>query len=329
MDTPANESRPGDNHPLTRLLRWRWQLAAALLVAAGLVLAFLDVATDFPSQVTFGLDSWVDKAQVWMVAHWRGFFRSITGVLLRVLVPIEDILLWFPWWLFIALVGLLAWRVRGYKFALATLAGLLFIGVVEMWDQAMRTLAVVGSATVMSMIVAIPVGIAMSKNERLNGLMLPILDTMQTMPSYVYLVPAIYFLGLGKVPAVVATMVYAVPPAMRLTNLGIRLVSPELKEAARAFGATPWQMLIKVELPLARPTIMAGINQTTMMALAMVVIASIVGAQGLGADVLAGIFNLEFGNGLVAGIGIVILAIIIDRITQGFAQERGADMTGP
>lgn len=151
--------------------------------------------------------------------------------------------------------------------------------------------------------------------------MRPILDTMQTMPSYVYLIPAIYFLGLGKVPAVVATMVYAVPPAMRLTNLGIRLVSPELKEAARAFGTTSWQMLVKVELPLARPTIMAGVNQTTMMALAMVVIASIVGAQGLGADVLAGIFNLEFGKGLMAGIGIVILAVIIDRITQGFAKE--------
>ena len=329
MSTPESESRSGDPDHLASLLRWRWPLAVALLVAAGLVLAFLDIATDFPSQVTFGLDSWVDRAQLWMVAHWRGFFRSITRVLLQVLVPIEDLLLWLPWWLFMALVGLLAWRVRGYKFALLALAGLLFIGVVQMWDQAMRTLAVVGSATVMSVIVAVPVGIAMSKKERLNRLMLPILDTMQTMPSYVYLIPAIYFLGLGKVPAVVATMVYAVPPAMRLTNLGIRLVSPELKEAARAFGATPRQMLIKVELPLARPTIMAGINQTTMMALAMVVIASLVGAQGLGADVLAGIFNLEFGNGLVAGIGIVILAIIIDRITQGLAQEPGADRGSP
>ena len=329
MDIPAGGSSPGDNDRLTRLLRWRWPLAVVLLVATGLVFAFLDIATDFPSQVTFALDSWVDDGVVWMVANWRGFFRSITGVLLQVLGPIEDLLLWLPWWLFIALVGLLAWRVHGYKFALAAVVGLLFIGVVQMWDQAMRTLAVVGSATVMSVIVAVPVGIGMSKNERLNGLMLPILDTMQTMPSYVYLIPAIYFLGLGKVPAVVATMVYAVPPAMRLTNLGIRLVSPELKEAAQAFGATPWQMLIKVELPLARPTIMAGINQTTMMALAMVVIASIVGAQGLGADVLAGIFNLEFGNGLVAGIGIVILAIIIDRITQGFAQERGADISSP
>ena len=329
MDTPARGSRSGGNDRLPSLLRWRWPLAVALLVTAGLVLAFLDIATDFPARATFGLDSCVDDGVGWMVAHWRGFFRSVTGVLLQVLGPIEELLLWVPWWLFMALVVLLAWRVRGYKFALGALAGMLFIGVVEMWDQAMRTLAVVGTSTVLSVIVAVPVGIAMSKNERLNGLMLPILDTMQTMPSYVYLIPAIYFLGLGKVPAVVATMVYAVPPAMRLTNLGIRLVSPELKEAARAFGATPWQMLIKVELPLARPTIMAGVNQTTMMALAMVVIASIVGAQGLGADVLAGIFNLEFGNGLVAGIGIVILAIIIDRLTQGFAQERDDDISSP
>ncbi len=260
MDTPASGSRPGDADRPPGLVRWRWPLTVGLLVATGLVLTFLDIATEFPSQVTFALDSSVDDGVAWMVANWRGFFRSITGVLLQVLGSIEDLLLWLPWWLFMALVGLLAWRVRSYKFALAAVSGLLFIGVVEMWDQAMRTLAVVGSATVMSVIVAVPLGIGMSKNQRLNGLMLPILDTMQTMPSYVYLIPAIYFLGLGKVPAVVATMVYAVPPAMRLTNLGIRLVSTELKEAALAFGATPWQMLIKVELPLARPTIMAGIN---------------------------------------------------------------------
>ena len=137
MDIPAGGSSPGDNDRLTRLLRWRWPLAVVLLVAAGLVFAFLDIATDFPSQVTLALDSWVDDGVVWMVANWRGFFRSITGVLLQVLGPIEDLLLWLPWWLFIALVGLLAWRVHGYKFALAAVAGLLFIGVVQMWDQAM------------------------------------------------------------------------------------------------------------------------------------------------------------------------------------------------
>ena len=156
MDTPTGGSRPGEHDRRTSLLRWRWPLAVALLLAAGLVLAFLDIATDFPSQVTFGLDSWVDDGVVWMVANWRGFFRSITGVLLQVLGPIEDLLLWLPWWLFIALVGLLAWRVRGYKFGLAAVAGLLFIGVVQMWDQAMRTLAVVGTSTVMSVMVAVP-----------------------------------------------------------------------------------------------------------------------------------------------------------------------------
>ena len=263
----------------------------------------------------------VDEAQRWMVSHWRGFFRSISAALLKVLGPIEDFLLWMPWWLLMGLVGLLAWRISGYKVAILTLVGLVLIGVAGIWDQAMRTLAVVGTATVMSVSVAIPMGIAMSKSNRFAGVMAPILDTMQTIPAYVYLIPAIYFLGLGKVPAVMATMVYAIPPAMRLTNLGIRLVSPDLKEAALAFGTTPWQMLLKVELPLARPTIMAGVNQTTMMALAMVVIASIVGAPGRGAAVLAGIFNLEFGKGLVAGLGIVILAVIIDRITQGFAKE--------
>jgi glycine betaine/proline transport system permease protein len=144
---------------------------------------------------------------------------------------------------------------------------------------------------------------------------------MQTMPSFVYLIPAIYFLGLGKVPAVMATMIYAMPPAMRMTNLGIRLVSQDLVEAARSFGTTPLQMLIKIQLPMARPTIMAGVNQTIMMALAMVVVASMVGARGLGYDILSGIQNLEFGTGLMAGFAIVILAVVIDRIAQGFARD--------
>lgn len=321
MDIPRNLNSLREAGGTALLLKWRWPLAAGGLIIAGVILALFNTAADFPSVATITLDKRLDEVVVWMVAHWRSYFRAFTAVLLKGLGPIEDLLLWIPWWLFIGLVGLLAWRVSGYKVALASLAGLVFIGIFSMWDQAMRTLAVVGVATALSVIIAVPTGIAMSKSDRLDGLMRPILDTMQTMPSYVYLIPAIYFLGLGKVPAVVATMVYAVPPAMRLTNLGIRLVSPELKEAARAFGTTSWQMLVKVELPLARPTIMAGVNQTTMMALAMVVIASIVGAQGLGADVLAGIFNLEFGKGLMAGIGIVILAVIIDRITQGFAKE--------
>jgi len=198
-----------------------------------------------------------------------------------------------PWWLFIGSVALLASRISGYRIALISIGDLLFIWVFDLWDNA--------------------IGILMYNSDRLQGAMRPILDLMQVMPAFVYLIPAIFFLGLGKVPAVIATMIYAVPPAMRLTNLGIRLVSPDLIEAARAFGTTPWQLLIKIQLPLARPTIM--------MALAMVVVASMVGAKGLRADVLAGIAQLEFGRGLMGGIGIVILAIIIDRISQRLAKD--------
>ena len=308
---------------------WIWRLTLGMVVAAGLGLAIVGAAGEFPS-ISFhissvnvrpeGFDHKIDDAVTWMVKHWRSFFREITAALLKVLVPLEGRLLQVPWWLFTGVVALLAWRVSGTRVAFITVASFLFLAVFGLWDTAMRTIAVVGTAAFISVAVAIPVGIAMSKNNLVESMMRPALDLMQVMPSFVYLIPAIYFLGLGKVPAMLATMVYAMPPAMRLTNLGIRLVSPQLKEAARAFGTTGWQMLFKVEIPLARPTIMAGVNQTIMMALAMVVIASLVGTQGLGSDILRGIAQLETGSGLMAGLGIVALAIIIDRISQGFAK---------
>jgi ABC-type proline/glycine betaine transport system permease subunit len=223
----------------------------------------------------------------------RSYTQTLRKGLLKTLVPLEKGLQGMPWWLFIGSVALLASRISGYRIALISIGDLLFIWVFDLWDNA--------------------IGILMYNSDRLQGAMRPILDLMQVMPAFVYLIPAIFFLGLGKVPAVIATMIYAVPPAMRLTNLGIRLVSPDLIEAARAFGTTPWQLLIKIQLPLARPTIM--------MALAMVVVASMVGAKGLRADVLAGIAQLEFGRGLMGGIGIVILAIIIDRISQRLAKD--------
>ncbi len=303
------------------LNRWRWPLFAAVVLGAGLGLAFTGAAHEFPESVSYSPERKIDDGVEWAVLHWRSFFRTITGYMLEVLVPLENLLLWVPWWLFMAAVGLLAWRVSGRTVALVSMGGLLFLGAIGVWDQAMRTVAVVGSATILAVSIALPVGIAMAKNDKMETIFRPILDMMQTMPSFVYLIPAIYFLGLGKVPAVLATLVYAVPPAIRLTNLGIRLVSPELKEAARAFGTTGWQMLVKIELPLARPTIMAGVNQTIMMALAMVVVASMVGAPGLGADVLAGVVQLEFGRGLMAGLGIVVMAVIIDRIAQGMAKD--------
>ena len=310
---------------------WMLRLGLVALVGVATILTIRGTASEFPSDdlradvagTEFrpgAMDNKIDDVVGWMVRKWRSAFREITNGLIRVLVPLEGRLLQIPWWLFISLVGLLAWRVSGHKIALVCVGSLLFLAIFELWDQSMRTVAVVGTATAISVMISVPVGITMSKNDRLQGVMRPILDGMQTMPSFVYLIPAIYFLGLGKVPAVMATVVYAMPPGMRLTNLGIRLVSAELKEAAKAFGTSPWQMLVKVELPMAKPTIMAGINQTVMMALAMVVVASLVGAGGLGNDVLKGIQSLEFGKGLMAGLGIVAIAVVIDRISQGFAK---------
>ena len=320
MDIPSNLSvvlKLGGNGAVRR---WALPVTGVLLLGVVVGLLVTEASHEFPSSLSYSVERQIDKATDWMVVHWRPATISFRDVVLDVMLPIEDFLLWVPWWLFIGVVGLIAWKVSGLNLALLSVGGLLFIGITDVWDEAMSTLAVVGTATFISVAIAIPVGILMAKNDRVAGVIRPILDLMQTMPSFVYLIPAILFLGLGMVPAMLATMVYATPPAMRLTNLGIRLVPPELKEAARAFGTTPWQMLIKVELPLARPTIMAGVNQTIMMALAMVVVASLVGSRGLGRDILAGIAQLETGRGLMAGLGIVVLAIIIDRISQGFAK---------
>jgi glycine betaine/proline transport system permease protein len=175
---------------------------------------------------------------------------------------------------------------------------------------------------VLSVILGVPLGILTSRSAWLRRILLPVLDIMQTLPSFVYLIPVLMLFGLGKVPAILATIIYALPPLIRLTDLGIRYVDADVVEAARAFGTTRWQLLVNVQLPLARPSIMAGINQTTMMALSMVVIASMIGSRGLGEDVLAGIQTLDVGKGMQAGIAIVILAIVIDRISQGYGQDR-------
>ncbi|MFS8640749.1 MAG: ABC transporter permease subunit, partial [Symbiobacteriaceae bacterium] len=209
-----------------------------------------------------------------------------------------------------------------WKLALGSALGLVFIGSLGLWTHAMRTLTLVIAGTALAVGVAIPTGIAMSRSDRLERAIRPLLDLMQTLPSFVYLVPILMLFGMGKVPAVLATFVYAVPPAIRLTNLGIRQVPADVVEAARAFGTTAWQMLLKVQLPLAKPTIMAGINQTVMMALSMVVIASMIGASGLGTEVLNGIARIETGRSFAGGISIVILAIIIDRVTQGLSKSR-------
>ncbi len=195
------------------------------------------------------------------------------------------------------------------------------MGSIGLWDAGMETLALMIMATALSVLVGIPLGIITGKSKIVRSVMLPLLDVMQTLPSFVYLIPVVMLFGLGKIPAIIATVIYAVPPLIRLTDLGIRLVDKEVLEASRSFGANSLQQLFGVQLPLALPNIMAGLNQTTMMALSMVVISSMIGARGLGYEVLLGINRLEVGRGLLAGIGIVILAILFDRISQSYGKR--------
>lgn len=277
----------------------------------------------------FGLEdvtspSWVPI--VWMVIVWLA--GVLTWYLMRnwwagliVTACLGMLYIWVPWLLVITLVGLIGWRAVSKMFASIAVGFLVIMTILGLFKLAMMTLAITLTATLLCVVLGLPLGIIAAKSDRFEGFTRPILDGMQTMPSFVYLIPALMLFGLGGTPAVMATVIYAIPPIIRLTNLGIRQVAPSVIEAGRAFGATSWQMLRKVQIPLALPTILAGLNQTVMMALAMVVIASMIGAKGLGTEVLNGIARLEVGRGLIAGISIVFMAIILDRVSQGFAKR--------
>jgi glycine betaine/proline transport system permease protein len=284
---------------------------------------------DFPTDWVIGraISRWIDAGVDWAVVTWDPFFEVINRGVLGLLVPMEHFLLWVPWWITVALVGLMAWKVLGGRMATVSLASMLLLAALGLLDLAMMTLAIVVTATLIAVAFGLPLGILGAKSDRFDAAVRPVLDAMQTMPSFVYLIPALMLFGLGKTPAVMATVIYAIPPLIRLTNLGIRQVDPEVVEAAKAFGATATQVLTKVQFPMAMPTIMAGVNQTIMMALAMVVIASMIGARGLGVEVLNGIARLEVGRGFLGGLGIVIMAILIDRISQGFSKPRRARAT--
>ena len=278
---------------------------------------------DFPERWVFGWEAikFIDQVVDWVVVNWDPFFSAINIGVLRILVPLERFLLWLPWWVVIIVVGFLAWRMVSRKFAGVAVGFLAVMNIMGLADLAMMTLAITVTATLLCVVLGLPLGIVAAKRDRFDGIMRPILDGMQTMPSFVYLIPALMLFGLGKTPAVMATMIYAIPPIIRFTNLGIRQVEPAVVEAGHAFGATPRQLLFKIQIPLAMPTILAGLNQTVMMALAMVIIASMIGARGLGVEVLNGIARLEVGRGFLAGISIVFVAIILDRISQGFAKR--------
>ncbi|MGI6225506.1 MAG: ABC transporter permease [Peptococcales bacterium] len=275
----------------------------------------------FPEIFRFKIGIYVDLFVKWLMRDFGEVFAAIDSGILYFLVNIERFLLWLPWWIFLLVIFLLGWKTKDIKAGFSYAILVFFIGTFGLWDFMMMTLAIVLASVVISLLFGIPIGILMAYYERLNMIMRPILDAMQTMPSFVYLIPALMLFDMGKVPAVFATTIYAIAPVIRLTDLGIRQVPHVMVEAAHSFGSSNWQTLTKVQLPQALPTIMTGINQTTMMALSMVVVASMIGAKGLGLEVLYAIQRIDIARGFEAGISIVFLAIIIDRMSQGVAKR--------
>lgn len=267
------------------------------------------------------LDSWVTQAIDWIVSHFRPLFQGIRVPVDYILNAFQQMLLGMPATVAVIVFALFAWQLSSFGMGIATLLSLIAIGAIGAWTQAMVTLALVLTALLFCMIIGLPLGIWLARSEKAAKIIRPLLDAMQTTPAFVYLVPIVMLFGIGNVPGVVVTIIFALPPIVRLTILGIKQVPADLIEAAASFGANPRQMLFKVQLPLAMPTIMAGVNQTLMLALSMVVIASMIAVGGLGQMVLRGIGRLDMGLATVGGAGIVILAIILDRLTQSLGRD--------
>lgn len=268
------------------------------------------------------LDEWVTVFVEWLVDNHREFFQMLKWPIEQMLNGFEAGLTALHPAIVLAVVALIAFKFAGKRMAVFSLASMVFVGMLGLWEDTMITLAMVLSSVIVCAILGIPLGIMAGRSDRFEMLLRPLLDAMQTTPAFVYLVPIVMLFSVGNVAGVLATIIFALPPIIRLTSLGIRQVHPELVEAAQAFGATRWQTLIKVQIPLALPTILAGLNQTIMMALSMVVIAALIGAGGLGSPVILGLNTLDIGRAVVGGVGIVLMAIVLDRITQAMAQNK-------
>jgi glycine betaine/proline transport system permease protein len=269
------------------------------------------------------LGHWVDHGVKYLLDHDASTFDNIGKVIDRFAELVEHGLQAIPMWMMMAIfVGIGLWRV-GWRFSLFVLLSLLLIYGTGFWDEMIITLGLTLSATLISLLLGVPLGIWTAKSKWIETIVRPVLDLMQTMPAFVYLIPAAMLFGLGRVPGILSTVIFAMPPAVRLTSLGIKHVNREIVEAGQAFGCTPLQLLYKVQFPNALPSIMTGVNQTIMMALSMVIIASMVGAGGLGNDVLASIQRLDIGLGFESGLSVVLLAIILDRITESFGRSPG------
>ncbi len=314
--------------------RRRWPLVALalLIVGALVVLVWPPEARAFPANWNLGLRAQVDALQDWVIGN-----RATSPLFVYGLEPLSDaidgflrgfegLLLGLSWVAVLGLFALLGYLGGGRGLALLCAGGLLLAGLFGLWEPSMETLALMLCAVALALLIGIPIGVAAATSERLERWLRPLLDAMQTMPAFVYLIPVLLLFGVARVPAVVATLIYAVPPVIRLTTLGVKQANPPAVEAARAFGATPWQVLTQVQLPLALPSIMAGVNQTIMMALGMVVIAAMIGAGGLGREVLVSLQRLDVGRALEAGLIIVLLAMILDRLSHALS---AVDLAAP
>jgi len=268
------------------------------------------------------LQSWINDGLGWVVEHFRPFFQAVRAPIDATLSGSSEVLLAVPSLVLIAIIGLLAWQFTSRALAVGTVLALVAVAMLGVWPEAMVTLSLVLTSLVFCLAVGLPLGIFLASSDRAQNILRPVLDAMQTTPAFVYLVPVVMLFGIGNAPGVIVTIIFALPPLVRLTNLGIRQVRPDLIEAARAYGASPWQLLTRVQLPLAMPSIMAGINQSLMLSLSMVVIASMIAVGGLGQMVLRGIGRLDMGLATVGGLGIVLLAIMLDRLTQAMGQPR-------
>lgn len=307
------------------LVEGRTGLVVGLSILAGLYAVSFAITglSGWPQALSFSFAAPVDAAVAWMNANLGGLTDAVRYVVHTFgLGPIKDFLFWVPWPVLILAVVYVCYVVAGWQFAIVALVGWVFIGVVGMWIPTLLTLSQLIAALILSVCIAVPIGVLASYSNRFEALIRPVLDLIQTLPAFVYFPLVIMLFKVGDLSGTIITVIYAIPPTVRLTNLGLRQVPEQVVEVARSYGSTPGQILFKVKLPLALPSIMMGVNQTTMMCLAMVVYASLIGARGLGAEVLLAIGRFDIGLGFEAGLSIVFLAIIADRITQGWARKR-------
>ena len=283
---------------------------------------FLTKFPEMPKETYRAMKKGVDASYKSFAREYGDAIDAFFEPLLQLLVFFEKLLISTPWPIVLGVIlALTYWGSRSVKITISTFLAFIFIGYFKMWNETMSTIAIIMTSVLISVAIGIPTGIAMSRSDRTQAIVTPILDLMQTMPPFVYLIPIVMLMGIGKIPGLIAVIVYAIPPLIRLTNLGIREVDKEALEAADAFGSTPWQKLTKVQLPMALPTIFAGINQTIMMALAMVIIAAMIGVKGLGQPVLQSIYNQYFTKGVLYGLAIVIVAIVFDRVSQSYGKR--------